>query len=91
MNEGCALCGGAANLTLNEEGSSSPVCSSCLDRITPGMRLGSLGKQFLRSREANGICPYCGWTNAQVAETGFVGCPLCYEALEIPKEHVEHA
>ncbi len=84
MNEGCAQCGGAATLNLREDGSNSPICTACLDRLMPAMRLGSLRKQFLRDREERGFCPYCGWTTEQVQETGLVGCPLCYEALQIP-------
>jgi protein-arginine kinase activator protein McsA len=84
LNEGCAHCGGAATLIVREDGATSSICSSCLDRIMPGMRLGSLRKQFIRDREERGVCPYCGWTNQQVAETALMGCPLCYEALEMP-------
>jgi hypothetical protein len=70
---------------LREDGSRSPICSACLDRLTPGMRLGNLRRQFIRDRKAGGACPNCGWTSEEIVKTGLVGCPLCYEALEIPK------
>ena len=88
MNEGCAHCGGAATVVLREDGAATPICAQCLDRITPGMRLGNLRKQFLRDRKVGAPCPHCGWTNEQLTQTGMVGCPLCYEALDIPSTKV---
>lgn len=30
-----------------------------------------------------GVCPLCGTTRADYENTGFLGCPLCYDALGI--------
>jgi protein-arginine kinase activator protein McsA len=51
--------------------------------MMPEMRLGSLRKHFQRDRKADNTCPNCGWTSQQFADTSLVGCPLCYEALDV--------
>lgn len=32
-------------------------------------------------RQDDGVCPHCGWTDAEHESTSRVGCPLCYSAL----------
>jgi len=31
---------------------------------------------------ATGACPHCGQTEEAFQESGFLGCPLCYSALQ---------
>jgi protein-arginine kinase activator protein McsA len=51
----------------------------------PLMQYGrELLSRFLVSPERNGICPYCGTTFHQFLDSGVLGCPLCYDALEVP-------
>lgn len=84
MNGDCAECGGAATLILTEGPDRIALCVACVDRKFPELRLGSFKKQFMRPRKTDGACPNCGWTQQKLSETGLLGCPLCYEALEVP-------
>ncbi|HEY3782347.1 MAG TPA: hypothetical protein VGL56_14790 [Fimbriimonadaceae bacterium] len=69
---------------VKEHGLEVFVCVTCLDRLYPDMRLGSLRKEMIRPRKADGKCPNCGWTAEQLNKTGLLGCPLCYEAIDMP-------
>ena len=30
------------------------------------------------------VCPHCGWSLEQFRKTGYLGCPECYRAFELP-------
>ncbi len=70
-------------------------CHVCADFATGGHGLLKLSESMARTRRTNGVCPYCGATEAGAKETGLVGCPLCYVAFDaafwrelgVPKAH----
>jgi len=43
------------------------------------------------SREPVKRCPACGWTETKRIALGYLGCPLCYEALTIAPKPVSGA
>jgi hypothetical protein len=68
----------ADNRGLNAE-----VAIDQVDRLAEVPGLGRFLLHFHASLPDRGSCPHCGWTEAQYLETGYVGCPLCYSALEV--------
>jgi hypothetical protein len=79
----CNVCGGASVFNVLADGASQTYCASCLDRAFPDIRPGALRKAFVRPRRLDGRCPHCGCSEQDMAETALVGCPLCYEALDM--------
>lgn len=59
------------------------VDPSELDLLIRQVGIGRFHTLLRARRSRNGICPVCGWTQAQLAETGLVGCGACYETLRI--------
>ncbi len=78
----CSHCGGAVSFWLTDV-SEAALCTACTDRALPELRIVGLRRAFSRPRRLDGTCPFCGWTTTQLAETALVGCPLCYEALDL--------
>ncbi len=86
MDEGkprCSRCGGAATFWMIENSTELPFCAACTDRELADVRISGLRKAFSRPRRFDGTCPYCGWTAQQLAESALLGCPICYEALDL--------
>lgn len=54
-----------------------------VDRLTEVPGLSQFLLQFHAALPERGICPHCGWTEKQYLESGYVGCPLCYSALDV--------
>ncbi len=82
----CSLCGGpgmaAARRSATHE--ESTFCWTCLAKFEPELEFGSFVRSLVAIRPRPGGCPYCGWTERRLAETGLLGCPLCYESIESP-------
>lgn len=75
----CAECGLPAKATVLAE----PLCADCLDRRTGVPGSSNFLLAFRRGRTALGSCPYCGTTIQAIQTSGYVGCPLCYEAFRL--------
>lgn len=73
---------------MKRSGQTAALCFGCLNREEPGMRLGHLLKAMRRPRLANGVCPFCAWTEQQLLDTTLCGCPLCYSALTVELRHI---
>lgn len=79
----CARCGGVGAFLIRSDASVEELCASCADRQFSSFRPAALKKSFGRPRRLDGTCPFCGWTEEQLLETSLVGCPVCYEALDL--------
>lgn len=81
MTSTCAYCGGPSVFRVDVAGDQARLCRSCLDKRYPELMLGTLAEALVMRKVSNGVCPNCGWTEAQLNNTGMLGCPLCYEAF----------
>lgn len=80
----CERCGGIASLVVSERRQRGVrLCEACANRIAPELRPSAFLAEFHRHRRQDGNCPFCGWTNEQYVESSLLGCPLCYEALDL--------
>ena len=81
MSGRCAVCGAQARYRVAREDGTECYCDSCFKR-TPEGEWKPLLDSFARPLAPAGKCPHCGWTVERLEQTGLVGCPLCYEALD---------
>jgi protein-arginine kinase activator protein McsA len=77
----CSICGKDNGSTVAEGNESVALCTTCINKRWPRLRIGDLSDGLRRPKAGQGQCPYCGTTDKQALDTGLVGCPLCYEAL----------
>ncbi|HRK22679.1 MAG TPA: hypothetical protein PLX06_12760 [Fimbriimonadaceae bacterium] len=81
MSEKCSLCGARAGFRVRDAHGTTAYCESCIRR-TAEAPIAELLQAFRRPKAPKGVCPHCGWTDAKLEQTGMLGCPLCYEALD---------
>jgi formylmethanofuran dehydrogenase subunit E len=78
----CSVCGRPAWVSIEESGTERSLCLRCAERFGPGPWIIGLLAKTAPGRPTLGRCPNCGTTEAEVRQTGLVGCALCYEAME---------
>ncbi|MFQ3586227.1 MAG: hypothetical protein SNJ74_06760 [Fimbriimonadaceae bacterium] len=66
------------------DGDRAEMSARAFVRLYPELRVLTFLKSALADVSKAQRCPACGWTAAKIEETGLVGCPLCYEAVDSP-------
>ena len=78
MNKmGCYLCGKKSSVVVaivkNDKIKIMNLCENCLKNLN----IENISKR--KGNAGGNVCPECGYSFEDFKETGFLGCPFCYE------------